>query len=221
MAHRQHVMRSVKLRTTNCIIFCAVIAVSACTEISDGPVEGRLTDKASGQPIVDALVLVKWDMAVGGWLAEKRYVCYHVETAKTDANGRYRIPKWQVKLGKDETGEQIRWLPDRTVSVSVRALKVGYLDARYGVGGSPSKIDFKATWFVGTEAQWFDEWTKTEHFSEECSGGGSRTALEAMVVLYERLGHTADDKSALHYLKGNLANPDYGKYGITNRSQTK
>ena len=200
------------MRIANYVTCCAAIALSACTEISDGPVTGRLTDKASGQPIADALVVVKWDMAVGGGLAEKRYVCYHVETAKTDADGRYRVPKWHVKLGKDETGEQIRWLPDQTVSVSVQALKVGYLDARYGVGGSPSKIDFKATWFVGTEAQWFDTWANREQFSEGCDGGGSRAALEAKVALYERLGHTADQKLTLAYLRGNLANPDYSKY---------
>lgn len=203
------------------IVVSAVVLLSACTEISGGPVEGQLTDKANSQPIEGAVVVVKWDMATGGLLGEKRYYCYHIEAATTDAEGHYRIPKWRIKLGKDETGEQMRWLPNPTVGLEVQALKPGYVNAGTGVSGEPGRIDFKATEFAGTEAEWFTAWEKYPQFDEGCFGGGSRLGVEAVIAVYERFGNTASHKTTIASLKGQLDDPDFGKYGITNRSQRK
>ena len=170
------------------IVVSAVVLLSACTEISGGPVEGQLTDIATGTPISGASVLVKWDMATGGLLGGTHYVCYRVEFATTDANGNYRVPPWTIKLARDENGSQMRVLPfNQTVSMQVNALKPGYLGGSAGVGGTERRIDLKAIKFAGSDEEWFTEWVKVGQFDDGCIfGGASRAGLEANLAVYEQ-----------------------------------
>lgn len=204
------------------IVAISVVVLSACTEISGGPVEGRVTDKESGQPVEGAVVLIKWNMATGGMLAGTHYVCYHIEAARTDANGHYLVPKWRVKLGLDETGAQMKWLPfNQTSDLYLEMLKPGYLRGSNGMAGAPGRVDLKPTKFNGTDAAWFAEWEKQPQFDTSCLGGETRIGIEANIAVYERLGTTTSHREIVTYLKNYLKDPDFGKYGITNRSQRK
>lgn len=57
------------------------------------PVEGKILDSGTKQPIPGAIVVVRWQGSYSQ-LVETKTVCYHVETATTDAEGKYRTPAW-------------------------------------------------------------------------------------------------------------------------------
>jgi hypothetical protein len=63
--------------------------------LSGEPISGTVIDKATGEPVADAIVAVYWD---GSWNIghSSRVSCYHVETARTDARGRYDIAAWKT-----------------------------------------------------------------------------------------------------------------------------
>jgi hypothetical protein len=48
------------------------------------------------KPLIDSLVVARWQGTYSA-IAETKTVCYHVETATTDAEGRYRMPAWSAK----------------------------------------------------------------------------------------------------------------------------
>ncbi len=55
--------------------------------------EGVVLDATTHNPIEGAIIVARWE----GWisaLVETSSVCYHVETAKSDTEGRFRISKW-------------------------------------------------------------------------------------------------------------------------------
>jgi len=64
-----------------------------CCALSGGPVDGQVSEEGTGRPIGGAIVILSW---IGTWsaIAEAHTSCYHVESAITDANGRYHIPVW-------------------------------------------------------------------------------------------------------------------------------
>jgi hypothetical protein len=55
-------------------------------------VEGRVVDQASGEPITDALVVVRYDGHYGGPLPDREHLG-HLETT-TDADGRFELPRY-------------------------------------------------------------------------------------------------------------------------------
>jgi len=62
--------------------------------LSGGPLSGVVLDKESKQPMAGVIVVARWR---GNWtkiFGESSSACYHVETARTDASGRYQIPSW-------------------------------------------------------------------------------------------------------------------------------
>ena len=70
-----------------------VLAIKACA-VSGGPIDGVVIDETTGKPVADAIVVVHW---YGSWtkiVAESSSGCYHAETARTDADGRFHIDKW-------------------------------------------------------------------------------------------------------------------------------
>jgi hypothetical protein len=70
-----------------------LISLAACP-FSGGPVRGVVVDDATKQPLANAIVVVRW---FGDWtkiVGESSGVCYHVEAARTDAQGRYEISAW-------------------------------------------------------------------------------------------------------------------------------
>ena len=203
------------MKLANLVFIVSGMLLTACTEIGGGPIEGRVLDRAGGLPVEGALVIVKWNTDASG-LGGSRILCTHIESARTDATGRYSTPVWKVKLGPDENGEQQRWLPfSFPHSIEVEALKPGYLIDQEFKLGSPSNIDLVASKFPGTEAEWFAEWEKRPQFDEGCHGGDSRAALQAKIDVYKKLGHTADHKSYVEFSTQRLSEEDFSKGWIT------
>jgi hypothetical protein len=70
-----------------------ILALRACA-LSGGPVSGQVIDETTGKPVADAIVVAHWH---GSWtkiVGESSSACYHVETARTDAEGEYQIAAW-------------------------------------------------------------------------------------------------------------------------------
>jgi hypothetical protein len=57
---------------------------------------GRVIDESTGKPVADAIVVIHW---IGSWtkiFGESSSACYHVETARTDPNGNFRMAAWKT-----------------------------------------------------------------------------------------------------------------------------
>jgi len=80
------VNRNCWLLAVLCAGACSVIPVSGAL-----PVSGRVVEAGSGRPIEGAIAIVYWEGVV---LIKGSHTCMHVETAVTDAEGRYRTREW-------------------------------------------------------------------------------------------------------------------------------
>ena len=121
------------MKLANLIFISTFMFLAAFTEISGGPVEGKVIDLESGQPVEGVLVLVKWNTETGG-SSGKKQTCYHIESGTTDASGRFGIARWHVTLGTDENGAPLKWLPfNLPSSYEVSALKQRW-ESRIGRG---------------------------------------------------------------------------------------
>lgn len=105
------------------VALCGVAAQAAA--LSGKEIDGVVLDKVTGKPVAGAVVLATWNGRRSD-LAHGASVCYHVETARTDAAGKYRIAAWS---------EPFAWrraiISDRTVWV--QAFKAGYVRPTKGV----------------------------------------------------------------------------------------
>ena len=68
------------------------LPLTACA-LSGGPLEGQVLEAETKKPLPGAIVVARWKGS-HSVIAETKDECYHVETATTDADGRYRIPAW-------------------------------------------------------------------------------------------------------------------------------
>ena len=93
----------------------ALLPLTACG-LSGGPFEGQVLEANTNKPIPGAIVIVRWQ-GTYDQLVESKTVCYHVETATTNADGRYKIPPWH-ETTKGPFFAQGAWLID--------AYKAGY-----------------------------------------------------------------------------------------------
>mgnify|MGYP003404901058 CR=1 FL=1 len=84
---------------------------------------GQVIDADTHQPISGAIVVTSW---YGTYSAGNSHTsCYHVETARTDNNGFYKMPAWSVKQESD--------LPAITSKTNfTEAFKGGYIHPYYG-----------------------------------------------------------------------------------------
>jgi len=76
------------------LLAAALLPLTACaTEPQAKP--GRVLEAGSNKPIAGAIVIARWKGFMPIFPADGRTLCYHVESAMTDAEGVYRIPAWQ------------------------------------------------------------------------------------------------------------------------------
>ena len=74
------------------VVMMLVPVLQGCmSSVSGGPVAGQVLADSSGNPIAGVIVLAVW-YGDGGFGTG---VCIHVESAITDAEGRYHIPTWK------------------------------------------------------------------------------------------------------------------------------
>ena len=88
---------------------------------------GRVVDGETGAPISGALVIAEWSGDIGGPVQSSQ-VCFHLEIATTDADGRYHIPAWSRRPVTDHEGG---FYGLRNVEVSRRTYKAGYSQLKY------------------------------------------------------------------------------------------
>ena len=71
-----------------------VLPLSACGHAGES-IDGQVLEYGTRAPIAGAIVAVRWNAT---WHTpwQSSTLCGHVETATTDANGRYHIPGWIV-----------------------------------------------------------------------------------------------------------------------------
>lgn len=87
---------NVSSRIQPLLVIAMLLAPLPACALSGGPVEGQVLEAETTISIPHAIVVARWNGTYSA-IAETRTVCYHVETATTDAEGRYRIPAWSAK----------------------------------------------------------------------------------------------------------------------------
>jgi hypothetical protein len=73
------------------LVFLWAMLLTGCGKVGL-PFSGQVVDVETGRPIEGAFVLAFWKGEVG--LFDAQSICYHVETAVSDEEGRFRIPGW-------------------------------------------------------------------------------------------------------------------------------
>ena len=81
------------LQLAACFLFVLPLTACAAT-VSSKTLEGKVLEDGSHKPIANAMVIVRWIGDIGG-IGHGSSVCFHVETATTDDQGRFRTPAWK------------------------------------------------------------------------------------------------------------------------------
>ena len=82
--------------------------------------EGRVLEFGSDRPVAGAVVLAFWSGEVAS-LADSSLVCFHVASATTDAQGRYRTAAWR---------KQTKFARSKHQGIAITAFKPGYRKMR-------------------------------------------------------------------------------------------
>ena len=93
MAHRRNVtVKEINVRFfRTMLVIVALFPLSACG-LSGSAIKGQVLEAETNKPIPGAIVVVRWH---GTWAPPAgTSTCYHVESAMTDAEGRYKTPAW-------------------------------------------------------------------------------------------------------------------------------
>lgn len=76
-------------------MFAALLQLAACAS-SGRSIRGQVLEESTGKPVPGAMVFVRWDGTVPT-LADAPGTCVHVDTAISDAQGRYTFPPWRKR----------------------------------------------------------------------------------------------------------------------------
>lgn len=75
------------------LVVFLVLPLTACA-LSGEAIEGRVLEEGTNQPIPGVIVVVRWHGRTFAFV-DSQGSCYHVETATTDEQGRYRTKPWR------------------------------------------------------------------------------------------------------------------------------
>lgn len=73
-----------------------VLMLYGCASLSAEPLEGQVLEEGTNKALPEAIVIARWDKTYSSFV-DTTTVCVHVESALTDAQGRYRLPRWRGK----------------------------------------------------------------------------------------------------------------------------
>lgn len=65
-------------------------------DFSGPEIRGTVTDMTTGKPVEGAIVIWRWEGRHSVSIADSQHICYRVDLATTDDNGRYLFPAWEV-----------------------------------------------------------------------------------------------------------------------------
>lgn len=89
------------------------------------PQTGRVLDEETQQPIEGAIVVLRWQGVGTKAFVDTETVCYHVESAVTDVDGRYATAPWT---------EESRYRDLSMKSILVSTYRAGYRQVRMNEG---------------------------------------------------------------------------------------
>ncbi len=153
-------------------LWCVAPSSSA---LSGKPVNGVVLDETSGKPISDAIVYASWRGHGSAGLADGGSVCFHVETARTDAEGKFRLAGWS-------DGFSLRDMFISEKIVILDAFKPGY--NRLGPPNYTGGKIFLAPRGQQTDASYFEYLAAVDRQSM-CPGGGR--SLQNLYPLFNAL----------------------------------
>ena len=126
------------------------------------PFSGQVTDAETGEPLEGVIVVALWEGHVNP-IADSTQICYHVETAVSDAVGHFRIPGW--------IGGKFGVMGSYISTVSYKK------NYRPGPPKKDSANDIRLVPFVGDQSEWFDYLSRYPRVVNCLSGGESRKKL--------------------------------------------
>lgn len=198
-------------RMMRLVAACALLPVmTAYADLSGGPVEGIAVD-SSGKPIADAMVVVKWIASMAGahgpW-----YPCYHVELVTTDAQGRFRIPRWSVSPRTQRLPDGIGFL--NTVTLDKPIQTYAFAPGQFGAeqnwrSHETLRIEIKP--FKGSNSDYLMELGSLDRFVS-CAGN-QKVMLPLLETMYRDAQSRATSKDDKVRLEGLLISLETAKYG--------
>lgn len=179
------------------LLLITLLPLTACGLSSD-PIEGQVLEAGTKKPLAGAIVVVRWE-GTYSQIAESKTSCYHVETATTDGEGRYKIPGWwQMPKGPF-------FSPG---AKDIIAYKAGY--AEHWPAGYDRTADYKNNVrylapFKNTSGERFKYLEQMARASNCLAAGKSEKNLyplyEALYFEAKNFVATEDDKRKLQWLR--------------------
>lgn len=169
----------------------ALLSLQACA-LSSRPINGHVLDEETGKPVADAIVVITWQ---GNWykIVEGSTFCYHVETARTDAEGEYHIPAWSLPW-------QMEHMTVSSRVVNAEAFKPGYTrPAKWN--STQERILLRR--FKGTKEEYFNYLERVMSGASCTSAGESKKNLYRLYLAVEEeeksVAETAEQKKAAEW----------------------
>ena len=158
-------------------------------------------DADTDKPIADAIVMTYWN---GNFALLQSYSkCYHVETARTDANGVYKMPSWSVKQESD--------LPPITNKHSyTQAFKAGYISLPAGRKANGQNAEWGGDGniylmkFTGTKDEYFEYFRIISRQGNNCGKDDAKNMYKlnfAVLTEMQKIAETPQQKSIVEMNK--------------------
>lgn len=129
------------------------------------PVSGVVVEAGTGRPLPGAVVLVRW-FRIQADLVHSREVCYHLETAVADGEGKFSTPRWRGNWGFTDPS-------DIANGMRIQGFKPGYL---FGPGAGWSKGKLSLVLFGGTPQEYATRIEELRRLQGDCMGAGDSAA---------------------------------------------
>jgi hypothetical protein len=147
----------------------------AAQAVSGDAIDGRVIEEGSGQPVAGAIVAAVWHATLASFV-ETKSTCYHMESARTDEQGRYHIAAWS-------TPASLQDLRIRDSYIDFSAYKPGYI---WSAQAAPQPGTVMLTPFSGTVAERFRFLSRAK-----VSCAGTRDSEHNMYRLYAAIADEA------------------------------
>lgn len=185
----------------------ALFPLSACG-LSGGAIKGQVLEAETNKPIPGAIVVVRWH---GTWAPPAgTSACYHVESAMTDVEGRYKTPAWTGPFKAGLIADY--W--------EVDVYKPGYEEMKgsHVVQGGKTDISYLAP-FKGTREERMRALWSTG-IACESAGNSARNLIPLYRALYQEasgISQTKNDRQIVDALLYELEKLELGYEEATKR----
>ena len=172
------------------LVLCMLLSACGSEPLRSWPeIRGRVLDAETEEPIGGAHVIVyaQGDISV---FVDTQRVCYHIDAAVTDSDGRFEIPTWNEGFSYSSASGKHQ---------DVSVFKAGYSEAMrtYRERSYRKNIWYQQK-FHGTRAEWLER-LKAALSSTACGSAGKMEArvlpmLAAVLSAAQRLGEGEEEK---------------------------